>query len=252
MNRFSKILAASAVALSLGAVAAPASAGVYLDFAESNSGATFTWTRDADLVGGDLLAGGQVILNIFDNSLTDGPLSILANFSLTGRDDSVASLNTQAQYQQWEVDGSFTFTSVAGFVYNGNAYGAGVNLLSAVFSSADFIGAGNRGNFSAQNLVGGASVNYSSGILSQAAQYALDTFNFEMTQVQPNFGASNCTTQVPGQGILLCDTSIVSLGGNTRGTFSAAIPEPTTWALMIMGFGGAGAMIRRRKALAFA
>jgi hypothetical protein len=29
---------------------------------------------------------------------------------------------------------------------------------------------------------------------------------------------------------------------------AVAAPEPTTWALMIMGFGGAGAMIRRRKA----
>lgn len=29
-----------------------------------------------------------------------------------------------------------------------------------------------------------------------------------------------------------------------------AIPEPATWALMIMGFGSAGAMLRRRKALA--
>jgi hypothetical protein len=27
-----------------------------------------------------------------------------------------------------------------------------------------------------------------------------------------------------------------------------AIPEPTTWALMILGFGGAGAMLRRRRA----
>ncbi len=33
------------------------------------------------------------------------------------------------------------------------------------------------------------------------------------------------------------------IGGNV-----AAIPEPGTWALMIMGFGGAGAMLRRRKA----
>ncbi|MBU1376705.1 MAG: PEPxxWA-CTERM sorting domain-containing protein [Alphaproteobacteria bacterium] len=29
-----------------------------------------------------------------------------------------------------------------------------------------------------------------------------------------------------------------------------AVPEPSSWALMILGFGGAGAMIRRRKVLA--
>ena len=29
-----------------------------------------------------------------------------------------------------------------------------------------------------------------------------------------------------------------------------AVPEPATWAMMIMGFGAAGAMVRRRKALA--
>lgn len=35
------------------------------------------------------------------------------------------------------------------------------------------------------------------------------------------------------------------MGGNI-----AAIPEPGTWALMIMGFGGAGAMLRRRRVVA--
>ncbi|HEY3948728.1 PEPxxWA-CTERM sorting domain-containing protein [Phenylobacterium sp.] len=30
------------------------------------------------------------------------------------------------------------------------------------------------------------------------------------------------------------------------------VPEPTTWALMIMGFGGAGAMLRRRRQVALA
>jgi hypothetical protein len=31
---------------------------------------------------------------------------------------------------------------------------------------------------------------------------------------------------------------------------SGAVPEPGTWALMILGFGGAGAVLRRRKTLA--
>lgn len=37
--------------------------------------------------------------------------------------------------------------------------------------------------------------------------------------------------------------------GQVRIGGAAAIPEPATWPLMILGFGGAGAMLRRRRAL---
>ena len=45
----------------------------------------------------------------------------------------------------------------------------------------------------------------------------------------------------------LDDVEVTDLGpvGGTGG-----VPEPASWALMIMGFGAAGAMIRRRKAVA--
>lgn len=39
--------------------------------------------------------------------------------------------------------------------------------------------------------------------------------------------------------------------GEIRGNFSV-VPEPSAWALMIVGFGGAGALLRRRRALAAA
>ena len=38
----------------------------------------------------------------------------------------------------------------------------------------------------------------------------------------------------------------VNMGAGSTG----AIPEPTTWALMIFGFGAAGAMLRRRRLVA--
>lgn len=64
-------------------------------------------------------------------------------------------------------------------------------------------------------------------------------------------------------GATMCFGGIVDPGGDTIGnnlalawssvTFSVtdtAVPEPATWALMILGFGGAGAALRRSKALA--
>lgn len=41
-------------------------------------------------------------------------------------------------------------------------------------------------------------------------------------------------------------------GGEIRGFYAAAAPEPTTWALMIAGFGLAGGALRRRTASAAA
>jgi hypothetical protein len=41
-------------------------------------------------------------------------------------------------------------------------------------------------------------------------------------------------------------------GSSGTGVPVAWVPEPGTWALMILGFGGAGAMLRRQRRLAAA
>jgi hypothetical protein len=45
--------------------------------------------------------------------------------------------------------------------------------------------------------------------------------------------------------------AIYSVGGNTQGfVIAGEVPEPASWALMIAGFGMAGAMLRRRRLVA--
>ncbi len=46
------------------------------------------------------------------------------------------------------------------------------------------------------------------------------------------------------------DTNLVSDFGPDDRSFTASVPEPATWGLMIMGFGMAGAVLRRRRVVA--
>ena len=59
--------------------------------------------------------------------------------------------------------------------------------------------------------------------------------NFESTPVDQLFGATD---------FQLGKTNGVC---NTRGCASGAVPEPTTWAMLILGFGLTGALVRRRR-----
>ncbi len=74
-------------------------------------------------------------------------------------------------------------------------------------------------------------------------------------------GGSSSGTRIVGAGDTFADTWLISaaVGGNNDGfklksvTLSApAIPEPSTWAMMIVGFGGVGATLRARRRMAVA
>ena len=74
-------------------------------------------------------------------------------------------------------------------------------------------------------------------------------------------GGSSSGTRVVGSGDTFADTWLVSaaMGGSNDGfklksitLGTPAVPEPSTWAMMILGFGGVGATLRARRRIALA
>ena len=80
------------------------------------------------------------------------------------------------------------------------------------------------------------------------------TYNHELDFTGPTM-ASFVLTAADLQGINQTGKLSVGVGGLTladHATLSLATPEPSTWALMMLGFGGVGAALRRRNAMALA
>jgi hypothetical protein len=74
-------------------------------------------------------------------------------------------------------------------------------------------------------------------------------FNFGVASGGTFFGFTS-DTAVDSIGIALVDG--YSIIDNASFTTSNAVPEPASWALMLMGFGGLGALLRRRRGVALA
>ena len=95
------------------------------------------------------------------------------------------------------------------------------------FNSAPFNGIRLHDFYGTVSSFTGASVNVSSNV----AGFDNSRVTFDADNVYLNFQGLHFT----GDGVYSVDIT----GG--------AVPEPATWAMMIMGFGAAGSMIRRRK-----
>jgi hypothetical protein len=252
MNRFTKALAASALALGISAVAAPSMASTLI-FADFDTGASnarnfvFTNTGGDDATFSTTVSanGGAGAAGVFFSFLGDPSLSSFfdmpALLTLSGTVTDTAAQFDGVTYTQQGLNGSFDFVfNGATGTYNGFNLVHGVtSLFSGTFTNAWIQGSTGVGGIDV-TIGNGGSATYTS------AYYDLSKFDpgtFEYTLhlggVNPTFGQADASS------------ALNSFRAHVGGEFQGMVPEPATWALMIMGFGGAGAMLRsqRRRAL---
>jgi hypothetical protein len=207
MKAWTSIAAASALFGAL-ACAQAASAAVVLQDNFDTDTATLNWPGDATFT--SIPAPGNV----------NGSPSV----DLVGASDGFGSLAYSGN--SVDLDGSTgTGFSPAGEIQSVASLGTGTYTVS-------FELAGNMRGAPAQNLtvsVGGQSQTFS---VPASDGYSLKTLTFSNASGQVSFTDDGPATQ---QGMLL-DNIVVS-----------SVPEPATWEVMLMGFGGLGAAMRNKR-----
>jgi len=254
MKSLTLFASAAVLAVTLTVAAAPAQASVFAQFSPDTNSADYKWIKNN--------TGGEFISTANPSDTTATAVATHFSFILPGYTDfaflnaafTIDATAAQGNAATFAVGpGTWTQTGVTGafhFVYTGpnqtidgfNLVSGVTHLLDGVFTDAWIQGAGGTGstNVTIGNF---GSADFSSPILTSLAGVipGSQEFAFNLGSVSPHFGAN-------------AGKALNSFGANGGGNFSAqGIPEPATWGLMIMGFGGIGAMVRnRRRAIATA
>lgn len=212
----------------------------------------------ASVLGASQAAASSVVNGSFENN---------TNFVANGDNTMVLTVGDSVSMPGWTVVGSpgdsiawigplnpFGLTaSNDGYFLDLTGYPNGAPFGGVSQSLSTLIGATYRLTFDLGSHLGsGAPVlSVSAGAQSDSftvtptTQSHWDTFSFD-------FLAGGTSTLVTLQGtggtdyIGLDNVSVALLQGPPT---TGGVPEPTTWAMMIIGFGAAGSMIRRRKAV---
>jgi hypothetical protein len=249
MNAFKTLLPAAALAVSLAAVAAPSQAAVIAQFQPVTNAFDYDWVKSSGAgTGGHLFsisANNQTsahgVATTF--SFLEPSFSALADLSATFTIDATAANGNPAAkdagsgtYTQPGLDGTFSFIySGPNTMIDGFDLTTGEDLLSGVFTNAWIQGAGGTGSTNVTFDNGGTLVLTSSVIDMSGVVPGSEEFALNLLSVSPHLGATT-------------GKALNSFKANGGGNFSAlGVPEPATWGLMILGFGGAGVMLRRRR-----
>ena len=172
---------------------------------------------------------------------------VKAKFTYNGAVTNTGAVSLGGFLIQPGVSGSFSFLTTTPITVGTHVYATGSNLLSATFFSGGSIAGPNNttsGTFDANNQAAGSTLAYTSDFVTFSPGASLDA-SYSLTAIQ---AALNRVTST---------SALRTFKADAGGSFSAdpvplanGVPEPASWALMIVGMGMMGAMTRRRRGAA--
>lgn len=173
---------------------------------------------------------------------------VAAKWSFTGTGTSFAVNTSGNQWSQAFTGGTLSFTSTSAFVLGSTAYAAGSNILTLSFTGGDLSGTVGSTTGSAQVSIPGNSFSSVTSDFLSFPPTTLTDFSISLSNVTPRFafgGPGGLGTQTNGR--------FNNFTARGSGDFTAAVvPEPGTWAMLLVGFGLVGFARRRQASLAAA
>ena len=235
--------AIAAAALAIMPVAAQATTLTVVSFTGAARGQNLTY-RNNGAPGWNLSTvtpkSVLVTLEDFGGNFASG---VAANWSFTGTGTSFAVNTSGNQWSQAFTGGTLSFTSTAAFSLGSTVYAAGSNILSVTFVGGELSGTVPGTTGSAQvSIPSGGFTTVTSDFLSFPPTTLTD-FSISLSNVSPGFsfgGAGGLGTQTNGR--------FNNFTARGSGDFTATVvPEPATWAMLVLGFSLVGFAARRRQ-----
>lgn len=217
-------------------------------YRSNGTGGTISTTNSLPSVRPSAAVPGAVDTTFsFLNALSPFVTNVPAKFTLLATVTNSPAMTVSGFKLQQNFAGSFSFVSVNAITIGSVTHAAGANLLSGTFNLGTVFGAaGGTSGSMTSSVDGGSTITYTSDFLdftnTNSRDLSLSLSSIVSLVGNVNNGLNNATGK-----------ALRSFRGTSTGSFSSdpaplviGVPEPQSWAMLVIGFGLIGVTARRR------